>query len=254
MTYTSETICAISGAALVNLKRWYRSGIIHKYPSDREWTEAQLQEVMDITRLTSQGATIREIKTAQAGAHPLRTGGWAARRGDMLWQLEFGSPQSLRVLLRKLASNFTGDDFVLRLLLPLHQWLRDDTRAGASRRMERFHQLMVAHAGSVTRHATRAAAIPLLLENVSEKHQTDIWLEAIRLSGQGFCVEVRSFCALYPSVNVHQHHLYWCGAGLTEMMYQHFLTRQQKGYPVLLCGPDRRVHHLYPQPQLHAVA
>lgn len=157
MTYTSETICAISGAALVNLKRWYRSGVIQKYPSGREWTEAQLQEVMDITRLTSQGATIREIKTAQAGAHPLRTGGWAARRGDMLWQLEFGSPQSLRVLLRKLASNFTGDDFVLRLLLPLHQWLRDDRRAGASRRMERFHQLMVAHAGSVTRHATPRA-------------------------------------------------------------------------------------------------
>lgn len=247
MTYSSETICAISGAALHNLKRWTRSGFIHKHASGHDWTEAQLQEVMDMTRLTSQGATIREIKTAQASAHPVRTGGWAARRGDMLWQLEFGSEQSLAVLLRKLASNFTGDDFVIRLLAPLHQWLRDDTRAGAGRRIERFHHLIVAYAGSMARHATRAAAIPLLLENVSEKNQTEIWLEAIRLSGQGFSVEVRAFSAIYQPATAHQHHLYWCGAGLTEMMYQHYLARLNDGHPVLLCGPDRRVHHLYPQ-------
>ncbi|MDU7837737.1 MAG: hypothetical protein E7J63_05390 [Pantoea sp.] len=247
MTYSSETICAISGAALHNLKRWTRSGFIHKHASGHDWTAAQLQEVMDMTRLTSQGATIREIKTAQASAHPVRTGGWAARRGDMLWQLEFGSEQSLAVLLRKLGSNFTGDDFVIRLLAPLHQWLRDDTRTGACRRMERFHHLIVAYAGNMTRNATRAAAIPLLLENVSEQNQTDIWLEAIRLSGQGFSVEVRAFSAIYQPATAHQHHLYWCGAGLTEMMYQHYLARLNYGHPVLLCGPDRRVHHLYPQ-------
>lgn len=252
MTYSSETICAISGAALFNLKRWYRSGFIHKHASDHDWTEAQLQEVMDITRLTSQGATIREIKTAQASARVVRTGGWAARRGDMLWQLEFGSEQSLTGLLRKLASNFTGDDFVLRLLLPLHQWLREDTRAGACRRIERFHHLIVAHAGMMMRNATRTAGIPLLLENVSEKNPTEIWLEAIRLSGQGFCVEVRAFSAICQQATAHQHHLYWCGAGLTEMMHEHYLTRLNDGHPVLLCGPDRRVHHLYPQ--LPAVA
>jgi len=247
MNYSSETICAISGAAPVNLKRWYRSGFIHKQASGHEWTDAQLQEVIGMARLTSQGATIREIKTAQVRAHPVRTGGWAARRGDMLWQLEFGSERSLMVLLRKLASNFTGDDFVLRLLLPLHQWLRDDMRAGASRRIERFHRLIVAYAEGVTRNATRAAAIPLLLENVSEKNQTDIWLEAIRLSGQGFCVEVRAFCDLHQPATLHEHHLYWCGAGLTEMVYQHYLTRLYDGHPVLLCGPDRRVQHLCPQ-------
>jgi len=247
MTYSSETICALSGAALHNLKRWSRSDFIHKQASGHDWTDAQLQEVMEMTRLTSQGATIREIKTAQASALPVRTGGWAARRGDMLWQLEFGSEQSLTVLLRKLASNFTGDDFVLRLLLPLNQWLRDDTRAGACRRLDRFHQLIVAYAGSMTRNARRLAAIPLLLENVSEKNQTDIWLESIRLSGQGFCVEVRAFNAINQPAIAPQHHLYWCGAGLTEMMHQHYLTRLNDGHPVLLCGPDRRVHHLYPQ-------
>ena len=247
MTYSSETICAISGSSLHNLKRWYRSGLIHKQPSGSDWTDAQLQEVIEMTRLTSQGATLREIKIAQAGAYPVRTGGWAARRGDMLWQLEFGSEQSLAVLLRKFASNFTGDDFVLRLLVPLNQWLQHDTRAGAFRRMERFHQLIIAHAGSVTRNATRAAAIPLLLEKVSERNQTDIWLEAIRLSGQGFCVEVRASSDLLSSISPHQHHLYWCGAGLTERLHQHYLTRLNDGHPVLLCGPDRRVHHLYPQ-------
>jgi len=252
MTYSSETICALSGAAPVNLKRWSRSGFIHKRASGNQWTHAQLQEVLDMTRLTSQGATIREIRTAQASAHPVRTGGWAARRGDMIWQLEFGSEQSLSVLLRKLSSNFTGDDFVLQLLLPLNQWLRDDRRAGANRRLERFHLLMVAYAGSLIRNATRAAAVPLLLENVSEKNNTEIWLEAIRLSGQGFCVEVRPFSAVLHPASAHQHHLLWCGAGITELMHQHYMTHLDKGHPVLLCGPDRRIHHLYPQ--LPAVA
>lgn len=247
MTYSSETICAISGAALLNLKRWYRSGFINKYASGNEWSEAQLQDVLDMTRLTSQGATIREIRAAKQSERPLRTGGWAARRGDMLWQLEYGSEQSLNVLLRKLSSNFTGDDFVLQLLLPLNQWLRDDTRAGAGRRSERFHHLIVAHARSAIRNAMRASSVPLLLENVSEQNKTEIWLEAIRLSSQGFCVEVRPFSAVHQPASSHQHHLLWCGAGLTELMYQHYMTHLDKGHPVLLCGPDRRVHHLYPQ-------
>ena len=252
MIYSSDTVCALTGIDSFTLKRWYRSGFIHKGVGKDQWSDAQLQPVLLMREMTSNGATIRELKTAQETANPLRSGGWAARRGDMLWQLEFGSERSLAILLRKLASNFAGDDFVLRLLLPLNQWLRDDTRTGACGRLARFHSLIVAHAGSLIRSAARTAAVPLLLENVSEKNQTEIWLEAIRLSGQGFCVEMQSADAINSSASSHPHHLLWCGAGLTEFMHEHYLTRLNKGESVLLCGPDRRVHHLYPQ--LPAVA
>lgn len=248
MTFSSETICALSGADLRNLKRWYRCGFINKRAADKEWSEKQLEEVLRMTHLTSQGATLREIKMALDAAHPIRTGGWAARRGDVLWQLEYGSDRSLTVLLRKLASNFTSDDLVFKLLHPLNQWLRDDTRTGAGGRTERFHHLVVAHADTMITNARRTSGVPLLLESVSERNKTEIWLEAIRLSGQGFCVEILPFSSMdEPVAGSHEHHLFWCGAGLTEPMHQHYLTRLNKGHHVLLCGPDRRVHHLNPQ-------
>ena len=248
MLYSSETICALSGADPLNLKRWYRSGLIHKRATENEWSDAQLQDVLHMTLLTSQGATMREIRTAQESAQPIRTGGWAARRGDMLWQLEYGSDRSLTVLLRKLASNFTGDDFVFQLLRPLNQWLRDDTRFGACRRKARFHTLILDHANSVIRSATRHAAVPLLLESLSERDETEVWLEAIRLSGQGFCVEIRALAqSAHPAARPYDHHLLWCGAGLTELMHQNFLTRLEDGQHVMLCGPDSRLHHIYPQ-------
>lgn len=253
MTYSSETICALSGADPLNLKRWYRSGLINRHTADQEWSEVQLQDVLNMTQLTNQGATIREIKMAQETAHPIRTGGWAARRGDMLWQLEFGSDRSLTLLLRKLASNFTGDDFVFQLLQPLNRWLQDDTRFGADRRMARFHTLILEHAGCVIRSATRLAAVPLLLECLSERNQTEIWLEAIRLSSMGFCVEIRVLAATAArSTRPYEHHLLWCGAGMTELMHQNFQTRLGEGQHVMLCGPDSRLHHHYPQ--LPAVA
>lgn len=253
MNYSSETLCALSGADRLNLTRWYRSGFIHKRAADDSWSDKHLDEVLRMTRLTSQGATLREIKIADDTALPIRTGGWAARRGDMLWQLEFGSDRTLTVLLRKLASNFTSDDLVFQLLRPLNQWLREDTRTGAGNRMARFHQLMVSHADKVMQHAARITAVPLLLESLSERNETEIWLEAIRLSGQGFHVEIRPFSLIAtPAETIHPHHLLWCGAGLTERMRQRYQQSLDAGHPVLLCGPDLRMHHIFPQ--LPAVA
>ncbi|MEZ3498484.1 hypothetical protein [Pantoea sp. KPR_PJ] len=248
MSYSFETLCALSGADRLNIKRWYRSGLINRHTADQAWSETQLRDVLRMTQLTSQGATIREIRIAQEADCPIRTGGWTARRGDMLWQLEFGSDRSLTLLLRKLASNFTGDDFIFRLLRPLNRWLHDDTRVGAARRMARFHALIVNHADCMIRHARRMAAIPLLLESLSERNQTEIWLEAIRLSSMGFCVEVHLLgMTADVSACAHEHHLLWCGAGMTELMHQNYQTRLGKGQPVMLCGPDSRLHHHYPQ-------
>ncbi|RPD99843.1 hypothetical protein BBB56_13420 [Candidatus Pantoea deserta] len=253
MTYSSETICALSGADRLNLKRWYRSGLIKGAGAAQEWSDAQLQDVLHMTQMTREGATIREIKIAQDAQLPVRTGGWAARRGDMLWQLEFGSDHSLTRLLRKLASNFTGDDLVLKLLRPLNHWLRDDTRSGADRRRARFHLLILDHADSVNRSSQRFAAVPLLLESLSERDKTEVWLESIRLSSQGFRVELRPLAAAVDvGAHDHEHHLLWCGAGITEVMHQDFLTRLAEGQHVMLCGPDSRLHHHYPQ--LPAVA
>lgn len=253
MSYSSETICALSGADPLNLKRWYRSGFIKRCTVADEWSEAQLQEVISMTQLTNAGATLRELRMAQETEQPVRTGGWAARRGDMLWQLEFGSDRSLTLLLRKLASNFVGDDFVFKLLRPLNHWLRDDRRSGSGRRLARFHLLILNHLDSVNRSSRRFATVPLLLESLSERDQTEIWLEAIRLSSLGFNVELRLPDApTETSVRPYEHHLLWCGAGITELMQKDFLVRLGEGQHVMLCGPDSRLHHHYPQ--LPAVA
>jgi hypothetical protein len=86
--------------------------------------------------------------------------------------------------------------------------------------------------------------MPLLLEVVSTGDETEVWLEAIRLSGQGFCVDVdqTSQRMLYGADNRHNHHLLWCGAGISHERMAHFQRGLRAGKAVMLSGPDRSVH------------
>lgn len=242
--YTTDTVCAITGAHPANLKRWMKQGLLTPQSNTPDWSDDHLSEVYSLIALTATGATLEEIRQGQQSASAVKTYGWAARKGDMLWQLEFGSPLSISRQMHQMASNYSGDDFIINLLRPLSTWLYADRRRGSSRRLQRFEQTVQFQADKVMRVSSRSdTAIPLFLEAVSVLDKTEIWLEVIRLTAMGFNVSVDSQATGQPAVKtaLHQHHVMWCGAGISQLMQDYFEQQRHDGHPVMLSGPDRNL-------------
>ncbi|MEN4769794.1 transcriptional regulator [Duffyella gerundensis] len=241
--HTTDSVCAITGSQPANLRRWYRSGLITRSDIQQGWNDVQLGEIQSMMQLTASGATQNEISQAHLEARAVNTAGWIGRKGDLIWQLEYGSDRALYRELRTLADSFSGDDFINSLMRPLSRWLHDDKRCGADRRLARFHQCVMKRASLNMRHSARNKATPLLLEALSVADETEIWLEAIRLGGQGFSVDISSD-VLNTSSQArigYEHHMLWCGAGISEASHQHYHDDKIAGKPVMLCGPDRSI-------------
>lgn len=246
--HNTETVCAITGTHPANLKRWMKQGLLTPQQNPEDWSDNHLSEIRILVGLTATGATLDEIKAGQQAASAVTTHGWAARKGDMLWQLEFGTPLSLSRQMHNMSSNYSGDDFVINLLRPLSLWVYADRRRGASRRLDRFEHIVQQQADKVMRGSLRnESSIPLFLEAVSVLDKTEIWLEAIRLTAMGFNVAVDSRATGQPAVKteLHQHHVMWCGAGISQQMQDYFEQQSQDGHPVMLSGPDRNPHYSY---------
>lgn len=242
--HTTDTICAFTGTHPANLKRWMKQGLLTAQADAESWSDDHLREIHTLMNLMATGATLEEIRQSQQAASTVKTQGWAARKGDMLWQLEFGTPLSLSRQMHHMASNYSGDDLIINLLRPLSSWLHADQRQGAARRLDRFEQTVLQQAGRVKRASSRSVtAVPLFLEAVSVLDKTEIWLEAIRLTAMGFDVAVDARASGKPATKIqnHEHHVMWCGAGISQAMQDYFEQESQAGHPIMLSGPDRNL-------------
>lgn len=241
--HSTDNVCIITGIHPSNLRRWYRYGLISAGEFSEGWNEQQLEDIRTLKTQTASGATLLQIRQSHQSGIPLHSYGWVALKGELLWQLEFASDRALSRYFRNIVSDYSSNDVINSLLRPLNRWLQKDTRKGSRRRLQRFHQCIVQRADSLTRASSREGDTPLFLEAISVKDDNEIWLEAIRLYGQGFSVEVSSTVSDAPAEisSRHEHHLMWCGAGISIGKQQHFRDSMDEGKSVMLCGPDRAI-------------
>lgn len=241
-TFSTEAVCAITGSHPACIRRWSRAGLISVQHIETGWKIDHIGDLHFVANLASSGATLDEIRLWQRQGSRSYTYGWPAHRGELLWQLEYGSSRTLARVMRRIDHNYCGDDYINRLLRPLNAWLREDTRSGAARRITRFHEAVMHRAHCVMRYSERHAMVPLLLEAVTVSDETDIWLEAIRLTREGFDVDVAAQTdeAVTPTRS-YEHHLLWCSAGISGVKHDRFRQQLEAGQPVRLCGPDTRI-------------
>ncbi|MDV5139836.1 MerR family transcriptional regulator (plasmid) [Chimaeribacter arupi] len=239
--YTNDTLCAMTGILPATLRSWRRAGLVPHTGNCRgiysSQTFARVRYVLD---LTNTGDTLAEIHRLLNAPHRYRRSGWQCRTEEVLTQLGHSATDELNRLLRTLGTHYSGEAFVNSLLRPLNLWLRHDDRPGAALRLARFHTAVLHHAGRVMALSERQKSVPIFLETASTTDETEIWLEAIRLTGQGCRVELSPNVTHVPAVPTrnYEHHLVWCGAGISRDMKQHFIRKREQDYPVMLCGTN----------------
>jgi len=241
--YSTDAICGLTGILPVTLRNWQRAGLITRPDQHGNYTSGQLTRIYCVLDLTATGSTLREIYAFLHGSSPLPYDCWQCRQEEMTDQLFDSSDRALQKRLQQMGSDYSGDDFVNAYLKPLNLLLRNDHSAGANARQTRFHDAVVFHARSVMRASVRRKTVPVFLEAVSVNDATDIWFEAIRLTGQGCRVEVSENVTGLPATAVyrHDHHMMWCGAGISPLMQWNFREKLRNDKPVMLSGPDRTV-------------
>ena len=239
-SYSTDTVCGITGTLPSTLRNWRRAGLINKPEFADGYSSGQLTRIYTILALTSSGDTLREVSTQLNDKGNARHSGWECRQEELIDQLN--QPDSLLDgCIRQMGGDYSGDDFVNSCLKPLNLWLRADIREGAEMRIERFHEAVMLHTRNMTAAAYRRKSVPLFLEAISVTDPTEIWMEAIRLTGQGFRVELSAEATGLPATSLlrHDHHLMWCGEGICQLMKWNYQEKLRNDKPVRLCGPDQ---------------
>ncbi|AJA70917.1 MULTISPECIES: MerR family transcriptional regulator [Erwiniaceae] len=241
--YSIEAICGLTGILPATLRNWKRAGLITQPEHNGEYTSGQLTRIYSVLALTATGSTLPEIYAFMHGAKTLPQNRWECRQEEMHNQLRDSSDLALQARMRQMGSDYSGDDFVNAYLKPLNLLLRSDNSAGAAERQTRFHDAVVFHARCVIRASLRHKAVAVFLEAVSVTDATEIWLEAIRLTGQGCRVEISENVTGLPATSIyrHDHHMMWCGAGISQLMQWNYREKLRNDKPVMLSGPDRAV-------------
>lgn len=241
MFHSTDTVCGITGVTPETLRNWRRCGLITAPQQPDGYSEGQIIRIRTVMALTAAGDTLREIRAYLLNPGILKRSGWECRKEELSDLLISASDDTLYKYIRQTGHDYVCDDFINDFLRPTGLWLRSDLSAGAADRLARFHTTVVLHAGRVMSAATRRKSVPVFLEAISVNDPTEIWMEAIRLTGQGCRVELSAAVTEIPATPElrYEHHLMWCGAGINLLMRWNFRHRLGDGMPVMLCGPDQ---------------
>lgn len=239
--YSTDTVGGLTGVMPATLRNWKRAGLIHSAENRGQYSHGQLIRIQAIKALTASGSTLQEIYAFLNARETRPLSQWECRQEEMHAQLQDPSDIALYMRVRQMGSDYCGDDFVNAYLKPLNLWLRDDTSSGAALRQTRFHAAVVTYAKTIMSAATRRKSVPVFLEAISVSDTTEIWMEAIRLTGQGCRVEIAENATGVPASALcrHEHHLMWCGAGISQLMQWNYREKRRNDRPVMLCGPDQ---------------
>lgn len=235
--HSTDTLCALVGVLPETLRRWHQAGLITP-PGPDGYSESQLTRALCVREMTSGGHTLFDIHATLNWPNIILPGGWACRGEDMLHLLANNSDADVERELQMMGTDYCGDDYVNCYLRPLNLWLRTDLSEGATLRQQRFHKAVVVQWKRLALNAQRRSTVPLFLEAVSVMDDTEIWMEAIRLNGQGFRVEVAPVASGLPAVAHRRfdHHLMWCGDGISASMKAVFQSSLAAGKPIMLTG------------------
>jgi DNA-binding transcriptional MerR regulator len=240
--HSTDTVCGLVGVLPETLRRWRRAGLITS-PGPAGYSDSQLTRALYVRDMTSGGHTLFDIHTSLRWPALKPPGGWACREEELLQLLRHNADEDIERELRMMGTDYSGDDYVNCYLRPLNLWLRTDVSDGSASRQQRFHSAIVSQWEGLALASQRRSTVPLFLEAVSVTDETEIWMEAIRLNGQGFRVEVAAVASGKPAVAHRRfdHHLMWCSDGITPLMNAAYQSMLAAGQPVMLTGTDTRL-------------
>ncbi len=254
--YNIETTAEFCGVLPVTLQTWQRYGLIQPYHDEkgsRWYSESDLTRLHAIVSKITAGVPIAQIShhlslpVSQSASftHSLppetvtrQNSSWHRLQAEILHCLGEGELFKLRRLIWRFGREYPLACLVNRVFRPIRTFLSTHHQMRLMQQKGMLDSIIVEYATFVMRVSRKKARAQVLLLPMQIDDPLELWLESLRLSGEGLNVEIVRCEISEPDLSAFamEHYLIWSDTPLDSHQQAVFDSWLAQGQPVMLLG------------------
>jgi len=235
--YSIGDVAERCGINPVTLRAWQRRyGLLKPQRSEgghRQFDEEDIQRIEEIKRWIDSGVPVGKVKALLEESQVDVDDGWGALQEELMTILRQVRPARLRETIAALGRTHSADVLIDHIFVPVRKRLTlDQTTALTMRSL--FDGALLAFAVAALASARRKSAKDALLIGWRGDDRTRLWLEAWRLTQQGWNIDVLAepLESPRPELFPGQHLILWSGKPLLRSQQEQLSHWQAQGFAV----------------------
>jgi len=203
MSYSIGEFAQLCGINATTLRAWQRRyGLLKPIRSDgghRQYSEEDIQQALKILDWVKKGVPVGQVKPLLERPLARRANNWLTLQESMLARLTEGKIESLRQLIYESGREYPRQELVSRVLRPLRSNVSANTPVMMTLR-EILDGIIISYTSFCLEGDRRAPGDNYLITGWHLTDPCEIWLEALKRTGQGNRIDVLSLppAALAP--------------------------------------------------------
>lgn len=193
MSYSIGEFARLCGITATTLRAWQRRyGLLKPLRTDgghRLYSDADVQEALKILDWVKKGVPVSQVKPLLARPGARRTNNWLTLQESMLQRLKERKIESLRQLIYDSGRESPRPELVTEVLRPLRSQVSANIPAIMTLR-EILDGIIISYTSFCLEGDKRAPGDNYLLTGWHLNDPCEIWLEALKRTGQGHRIDV----------------------------------------------------------------
>lgn len=257
--YSIETTAQLCGVLPVTLRTWQRYGLIrprHDEKGSRWYSESDLTHLHAIVKKISAGMPISQVRQQLSKAQPQgalpetisrQHCSWHALEAEILYCLDEADLFKLRRLIWRFGREYPLACLVNHVFRPIRALLSTRPQMLLIQQKGMLDSILVEYATFVMRMLRKKARAQVMLLPMQIDDPLELWLESLRLCGEGLNVEIVRCEISEPDLSAFamDHYLIWSDTPLDARQQAVFDSWLAQGQPVMLLGKAARIKAAY---------
>ncbi|MGB7801724.1 MerR family transcriptional regulator [Buttiauxella sp.] len=220
MSYSIGEFAQLCGINATTLRAWQRRyGLLKPLRTDgghRQYSDDDVQQALKILDWVKKGVPVSQVKSLLARPGARRTNNWLTLQESMLQRLKEGKIESLRQMIYDAGREYPRSELVTEVLRPLRSQVSANIPAVMTMR-EILDGIIISYTSFCLEGDKKAPGDNYLITGWYLTDPCEIWLEALRRTGQGQRIDVLPVppATLAPDVFPDRHWLLVTGGKLT---------------------------------------
>lgn len=235
--YSIGEVAERCGINPVTLRAWQRRyGLLKPQRSEgghRQFDESDIQRIVEIKRWIESGISVSKVKALLDEDKFVGQSNWTSIQEQLMSLLRQVNPGRLRDTIIALSKTHSPDLFIDEIIVPVRQRLSLDKNT-ARVVLSMLDGVLIEFAASGIATAREQAPKVALLIAWGNEDRTHLWLEAWRLSQQGWRIEVLAepLDSPHPEFFPGQHLFVWTGKPLTRGQTLQLAHWREQGFAI----------------------
>ncbi|MGM3184611.1 MerR family transcriptional regulator [Dickeya oryzae] len=205
MSYSIGEFARLCGINATTLRAWQsRYGLLKPLRTEgghRLYSDADVQQALKILDWVKKGVPVSQVKPLLERPQARRSNNWATLQETMLLRLKEGRIESLRQLIYDTGREYPRPEMVDEVLRPLRRQVSANTPAMMTLR-EILDGLIISYTSFCLEGDRKAPGDNYLIGGWQLTDPCEIWLEALKRTGQGHRIHVLPLSPAIPAPEI----------------------------------------------------